>query len=510
MTTFWTWDLVESLARHRVVESPSLELKRELDLGSRNSRIEALKDLTGIGNGGGGSIVYGMVENDDGTAARVAPMSDRKLMGILEDIVRSGIRPPLLADFRALDDPGSEGFVLVVDVQRSPLGPYMVEAYDQTRYFIRLGSRTAPMSEQQVRDAYAIAARAREHRAEVWASHRLPFDPGTTAVPWLVLSGLPEGPLDEVFDPADYLMETFQPAHTQRTSLGAYMNLADLNLATSQLRIWADGIAGDHGYNDRQPTSVMRLHRDGAAVVAHELNEVINTWNVPRALNGQLAYLADVWREISLRGPVELDARLVNLGVARAEAIGWRARSRERAAYEPFQGPTPTVSLQTERVAYELLIPRLRHGIVHQFAHRLEQAFGRTRAVHMFEAGKLYGRSGNIGLSYSGAGIWSNERGNRAAGVDEAGAISNDDGNVIAFVVDGVVLDLEGRALAACELATGSALPDDFAPEIVESDPRAIVVGRDSGIPGPATHGMVPPAPLREWSSADLDSLIKT
>ncbi len=68
------------------------------------------------------------------------------------------------------------GYVLAVEITRSPLGPYMVQGYGDWRYYIRSGSRTEPMSEQQVRDAYMFAARAREQREDVWKTHLLPLN----------------------------------------------------------------------------------------------------------------------------------------------------------------------------------------------------------------------------------------------------------------------------------------------------------------------------------------------
>jgi hypothetical protein len=75
-------------------------------------------------------------------------------------------------------------FVLAINTRRSVLGPYMVEAYDQRRYFRRNGTRTAPMSEQQVRDAYMIAARGRELRPALWREHSFRFALPLVALGW--------------------------------------------------------------------------------------------------------------------------------------------------------------------------------------------------------------------------------------------------------------------------------------------------------------------------------------
>src|SRR5262245_30183474 len=176
---------IERLISNGIPEGPSLEYKRILSLGTRAERLEVLKDISGIGNGGGGTLIYGVEEAGDGLPAGLHVLSDPRDVGRLEDIVRSGTSPPLLSTLDVFERPG--GYVLVVHVQRSPLGPYMVEAYEQRRYFTRVGSRTVPMSEQQVRDAYLLAARGRERRSELWQEHYLPIR-AESSTPWLMVS----------------------------------------------------------------------------------------------------------------------------------------------------------------------------------------------------------------------------------------------------------------------------------------------------------------------------------
>src|SRR5262245_11667593 len=47
----------------RAPEGQHLEFKRLLQLSDRRSRREALKDLTAMGNGGGGTIAFGIAES---------------------------------------------------------------------------------------------------------------------------------------------------------------------------------------------------------------------------------------------------------------------------------------------------------------------------------------------------------------------------------------------------------------------------------------------------------------
>src|SRR5204863_6642888 len=56
-----------------------------------------------------------------------------------------------------------DGSLLIVRVAPRAGGPHMVQGYKQHRYFIRRGTRTVPMSEDEVRTAYE-AARIRADR----------------------------------------------------------------------------------------------------------------------------------------------------------------------------------------------------------------------------------------------------------------------------------------------------------------------------------------------------------
>jgi len=101
---------VEALVTNAAAETAVLEFKQSLTLGKRVDRIETLKDLSGMGNGGGGTIVYGVAERDDGVAAAIEPLTQLADVGRLEDLVRSAIRPPLLWTVETI--PVDGGFVL--------------------------------------------------------------------------------------------------------------------------------------------------------------------------------------------------------------------------------------------------------------------------------------------------------------------------------------------------------------------------------------------------------------
>jgi hypothetical protein len=210
-----------------------------------------------MGNGGGGTVIFGMTEQNgetDGLPDSVSALPDPSVIGVLEDVIRAGIRPPLLTDLRLITTAG--GLVLVVDVLRSPLGPYMVDSYGDRRYYVRDGTRTAPMGEQQIRDAYLLAARGRERRGEAWTDHALPMaPPGDT--PWLSISGLPEEPLVDLLDVWAVTPTDVKPPE----SLASLLAVSGLEIVVLRLGRWADGLFGHDGHDGHDPSSSIRLGR---------------------------------------------------------------------------------------------------------------------------------------------------------------------------------------------------------------------------------------------------------
>ena len=88
-------DAVKRLIDTRIPESTSLEYKSELHLDSTEDRRELLKDLTGMGNGGGGSIIFGMQEEAGTNVAKeLSPLGNSSIVSQIEDIVRSAVHPP--------------------------------------------------------------------------------------------------------------------------------------------------------------------------------------------------------------------------------------------------------------------------------------------------------------------------------------------------------------------------------------------------------------------------------
>lgn len=385
-TRFRTAEDVQRLFDAQIPESTPLEYKRALELVNQGQRLEALKDLTGMANGGGGTVLYGVAETsgEHPVPEELCPLEDLRIVGILEDVVRSAVRPPLLVDYGRI--PVEGGFVLAMDLEPSPLGPHMIEAYGEARYYQRTLTRTAPMSEQQVRDAYALAVRGRERRPELWAERELPM-PAPSTTPWLAVSALPEEPLREIFDVTSVDPSDLRPPEP----IASHMGLTTSSVL-QRLARWAQGYFGEEHSSDSQATEIVRIHRDGSAAIGTQMPARVTGLFLARKLNGVLAYLAWLWREFGLRRPVEIETTLWNIGslmLNRASLFG-----EDRNVQEPVGVPIHKASARDGFVVSDLQRASVRHRAVQKFVDIVYQSFGLPFCEPLFRSGQLYGSAG--------------------------------------------------------------------------------------------------------------------
>jgi hypothetical protein len=453
---YQTIDELERLIASAIPEGPSLHYKEALSLKTEKQRREFLKDLTGMANGGGGTLLFGVQESNDADAIPVAvtPLSDPALIGVSEDIIRAGVRPPLLLHHEMIDAPAG-GFVWSVDVEPSPLGPYMVESYGTHTYFTRTGRSTHPMAEPQVRDAYALALRGRDQRAQRRNDHALPPEP-RTAAPWLSISALPDGALLPTFDPGVVGPDDVAPDG----ALKSHLNGCGLDTAASRLGRWADGLFGTDSFDaSTDPRSVIRLHRDGALAISAGMYSKLDPFFVARLLNAGLAYAAWLWEKFDLRQAVELRIRLDHLSDA-SMAVRNSFLEEERVVNEPPGVPTHAIEASEYAYPSDLGDAGKRAAIVHRFVNRIFQAFGQSNPTLLFRAGKLYGEHGQYtGVALLGGGLWREPHAGQCAFVFDDGSVRNPSQQLVGFHVGGAIVAENGDAVASLEMPDGSACP---------------------------------------------------
>jgi predicted HTH transcriptional regulator len=146
----WTLDDVQALVDERIPEGQRLDYKEVVSLDRDTDRAELVKDISGMANAQGGLLIYGVAEDnsDEPRPVEVKPLPRAGQQTRVEDILDSTLQPRVDYECITLDAIG--GSVLLVRVAPRTGGPHMVQGYKQHRYFIRRGTRTVPMTEDEV------------------------------------------------------------------------------------------------------------------------------------------------------------------------------------------------------------------------------------------------------------------------------------------------------------------------------------------------------------------------
>lgn len=503
--TGWTTQRLLRLIDACVPESASLEYKEALALDTRPEKLEVLKDLSGMANGGGGTLVFGMAESDNDwpVATRLTGLRDAGLPGRLEDIVRSGLQPPLLATYNVIET-GGGSYILVVEVDRSPLGPHMVEAYGSRTFHRRVGTRTFPMTETETRDAYQLALRVEDRRAHLWEKHALPIA-APSGDPWLLVSAVPTDPLRDVVDLEHVTPRDLVPS----TEPSVYLNnwdLADLTPALEAMTMWTDGFFSDDTRTDGSLSRLVRVHRDGSMAFGIQLERAgssspVSLLRVSRVTNGLLRYMGWAWERLGLAELVEVHIRVRRTDV---EAFDVDNDGSARLMTRPSGSHVDSVERTTFVNSSELVRASGRHLVVRDFADRVAQAFGRRRAEYPFRLGELYGKLGApLSMSVGTDAVYADQGGHIAWIRDDGLVVSTHSGGEVGSWYDGVLSALDGRVLGVVELAPAVACPDDFVAVSLRQDARGAAATHGQGQPQPSGQADEVTAAIAEWSDAD-------
>ena len=367
-------------------------------------------------------------------------------------------------------------------------------AYDDPSYYRRQGDHVRPMSEYEVRDAYTLAARAAEHRPQLWRDRALPLKLNV-GVPTLSVSGLPREPMSDILDLRSLGLGALRPPDDIRNYLSAGLLVSVLD----SLRLFADGYTAECTTGNTNAWAAARVHRDGSAGLVQLSNTTIEVDVVLRLLNGQIAYLGWLWDTFGLRRPLELRLRLDSLQQCSLPKHGATTASTELV--EAAGG----LVVQHAELVQDVLPWRLagapyRHRVLDVFADRLVQAFGSPHHDEQFRWGWLFGHDGQpTGFGLHGGHIVN--AGVRVAPIDADGWVINNVSERVGCLDEGVVLDIDGNTLALVELAPGIGCPAGFFATSVPdlgSGPVPYIE------PQPAAEKRERPSPSGSWSSQTL------
>ncbi|MBI2847006.1 MAG: ATP-binding protein [Chloroflexi bacterium] len=177
--------LVRHLVDEKVSEGPTLDYKETIDLDSQNNKgkLEAAKDISSFANEKGGTIIYGIPEDkqSDEVAIPKEPYGIEPIPGLeerLENIYVDSILPRL-PECRVLKVELTKypsKVVYVVWTPESWLGPHMVRAYREKRYYHRGQLRAVLMEEHEVRLRYERSQRLKSQVYEFLDSQQQLFE----------------------------------------------------------------------------------------------------------------------------------------------------------------------------------------------------------------------------------------------------------------------------------------------------------------------------------------------
>jgi hypothetical protein len=161
----WVIDDVQALVDNQLPEGQRVEYKRELHLDTKTQKSEAAKDVSGFANAQGGILIYGVDEDesDEPLPTEVQPLAEPGLRTRLENVLDSVLEP--VPDYRIGVVPAGDGYVMVVSVKAHGGRPVMDQGYGEYRYFRRSGTRTRPMSADEIAASH-VAAVSRRRRLD--------------------------------------------------------------------------------------------------------------------------------------------------------------------------------------------------------------------------------------------------------------------------------------------------------------------------------------------------------
>ncbi len=154
-----------------VAEARDLDFKRDIPPATPDGKREFLKDISSLANAGGGDLVYGVDEDENGVAQEVVPQQfnpdEERLRW--EEVLLRGVDPRIAGvQIRAIEVIG--GRVLLVRVPQSWNAPHAVTFGGMLRFYSRHSTGVYALDVAELRSAFlggaALADRIRDFRTE--------------------------------------------------------------------------------------------------------------------------------------------------------------------------------------------------------------------------------------------------------------------------------------------------------------------------------------------------------
>lgn len=152
---------LQSLIDNKVLESKTIEYKKELPNNSDSSKKEFLADVTSLANSSGGDLIFGIEQdNQIGKPKEVCGIGVEnadKEKTRLDDIIRTGIEPRILSvSIQAIPLKNSK-FALIIRIPKSWNGPHRVILGGHAKFYARNSSGKYEMDVDELRIAFNLS-----------------------------------------------------------------------------------------------------------------------------------------------------------------------------------------------------------------------------------------------------------------------------------------------------------------------------------------------------------------
>ena len=150
---------IQALIDDEVMESRTIEYKRDLPGGSDKDKFEFLADVTAFANAGGGDLIFGITEeNGKPVAATGLDMADldREILR-LEDLLRNGVDPRIPVVQTKVVTDCEKNQVLVIHIPNSWSSPHMITLKGSQKFYLRNNGRKDKMDVTEIRAAFALS-----------------------------------------------------------------------------------------------------------------------------------------------------------------------------------------------------------------------------------------------------------------------------------------------------------------------------------------------------------------
>ncbi|MGD0856099.1 MAG: ATP-binding protein [Dehalococcoidia bacterium] len=147
---------IDSLVQERSPERQHLEFKARYDIKDGADKLEVLRDIASLANGGGGYLIVGMQDNGKGQACGYVPEKKEHLEKIKQSIQQLCIDhiadriPHMELKIRA----PKNNPILVIKIPDSTLAPHMVTLERRTDFYTRYNDGKREMSVSEIRRGF--------------------------------------------------------------------------------------------------------------------------------------------------------------------------------------------------------------------------------------------------------------------------------------------------------------------------------------------------------------------